>query len=154
VVRGGVLAVKPVNDTILLTISLTLPSGFAYVLNEFHVNIQVDTASDWHGEGQWRLSQTSPANLGFDYRFPIPFILTSQNGVDLAGRGTRVDPATVTRTPIIPLQGGATQSVHFVNLAAAVQAAGTVDSVISFWEYDLNQAVYFPIHAPVGVYSR
>ncbi len=152
--RGAVLAAKPVNDTILLSMSLTLPGGFGYVLNELNASIVVDTASDWESRGDWRLSQTSVATRDFTYRFPVVFDLMSQNGVDQGVRATRVSGDVLTHTPIIPRSTGATQSLAFSNLQAAVGAAGTFDAVISFWEYDLEQMVYFPVHSAIGVYQR
>ena len=154
VVRGAVLAAKPVDDTELLTIALTLPAGFGYVVNEIHCNIIVDTADDWNGFGIWRLSQSSPANNGFDYRFLLPFSNTSQNGSTLGVRGTRQAGQHITRTPIVPPREGSTQSLSFTNLNAAVQAAGTVDALLSFWEYDLEQLAWYPAHVAASTYVR
>lgn len=153
VVRGATLAAKPVNDTMLLSIALTLPGGFGYVLNELSCNIVVDTADDWDGVGHWRVSQASRALDGFDYRYPITFTNFSQNGVAKGVRGTRYDNLPI-RTPILPGSTGSTQSLSFVNLAAAVGAAGTVDAMLSFWEYDLEQLQYYFVHMASGVYSR
>jgi len=149
-----VLALKPVNDTELLSISMALPGGFGYILNELHVNIVVDRATDWEGFGHWRLSQSSRANANFDYRYPLLFSLFSQNGISNGVRGTRYGENQLTRTPIVPPSGGSTSSLHFANLNATAAAAGTVDSVISFWEYDLEQLAWYPAHAATNVIAR
>ncbi len=131
-----------------------MPGGFGYVLNELHVNIRVDTASDWEAFGSWRVSQSSVANRDFSYRFPIPFTNVSDNGVSLGNRETSIDLGILTRTPIIPRSTGSTQSIAFSNLQAAVGASGNVEALISFWEYDLEQMVYFPVHSAAGVLAR
>jgi len=134
---------------------VTLPAGFGYVFNEFQMSIQNGaTASDYGSVGHWRLSQSSKANTNFDYRQPFDFLNFSQDGVLDGVVGSRVPEGTFTRTPIVPPTGGATQSFSVVNLAATVAATGTIDFVASFWEYDLEQIAYFPVHSPVGVYSR
>ncbi len=141
------------NDTELLTISFLLAGGYGYILNEINVNIVVDVADDWDNRGHLRLSQTSPANTDFDYRVPLDFLSFSQNGLTTGVRATKINGA-LPRTPIIPRSSGQTNSMHFTNLQAAVGAAGTVDALISFWEYDLEQMVYFPAHSALNVVPR
>lgn len=153
-VRGAELAAKPVNDTELLTVGWTLPGGFGYVLNEMHFNIEVDTASDWETTVVWRLSQPNPQLQGMDYLHVIQFALGGRNGLAELVRSTGQISAQMVRTPLIPRSTGSTQAMSASNLKAAVQAAGEVNFVASFWEYDLEQIQYFPVHAPVGVYSR
>ncbi len=154
VVTGNTLPAKPINDTHLVTFSFTLPGGFGYIFNEFQINLQCDRAQDFEDEGEWRLSQTSLANEGFDYRFPVPFITHSQNGTDLGVKGTRSIPGTYTRTPIVPRGTGATQTFHFSDLQAAAAAAGNIDCLCSFWEYDLEQLAWFYAHSAANVATR
>ncbi len=154
VVRGAVLAAKPVNDTELLVISWTLPGGFGYVLNELHLNIVVDVADDWNNRGHLRMSQTSIANRDFDYRIPIDFLSFSQNGTTTGVRSSKVQSGTLTRVPIVPRSTGSTAQLSFTNTNAAVGAAGTVDAVISFFEYDLEQIAWFPAHIAAAVITR
>lgn len=153
-VRGATLAAKPINDDEVLSVTWTLPGGFGYVLNELHLNIQQDVQSDWDNRGHWRLSQSSQANLNFDYRIPIDFLsFVGSVGSLTELRATKIN-GILTRTPIIPRVTGATNSLHFVNLADPAGAAGTVDALISFWEYDLQQLQYFPVHMASGVFNR
>ncbi len=152
---GEVLALKPVNDTELLSISGTLNPGFGYVLVEAHCNISQDTADDWDGFGQLRISQPSTALDGFDYRMPIQFSNYSQDGVTKKIVATRGGGTyQLLHTPIVPPEGGSTFSMSFANLAAAAAAAGVVDAVVSFWQYDLAQLQYFPVHVATGTFLR
>ncbi len=152
---GEVLALKPVNDTELLSIAGTLNPGFGYVLAEAHCNISQDRAQDWNGFGQLRISQPSPELDGFDYRMPMQFSNYSQDGTTLGVTSTRGGGTySLLHTPIVPPTGGSTFSMSFANLAAAAAAAGVVDAVVSFWQYDLEQLQFFPVHVATGVYSR
>ncbi len=151
--RGAVLAVKPVNDTMLLTVSFTLPGGFGYVLNEAHANIVVDVAEAFENVAQLRISQPSQALADFDYRMSLPFQATSQDGVTTGVRATRINSGFLARTPIVPVTG-ATASLSMTNLAAAAGAAGTIDAVISFFEYDREQLVWYPANSVQNVATR
>lgn len=138
----------------LLAISYGLPGGFGYVMNEVQVNVVVDTASDWENVGHIRISQSSVANRNFDYRIPLDFLLFSQNGTTLGVLGTQIPSGLLTRTPIIPRSVGATQQMIFTNLADPASAAGTIDALISYWEYDLEQLAYFPAHSAINTLGR
>ncbi len=154
VVRAATLAAKPVNDDLLLTISWTLPAGFGYILNELHVNIIDDRAIDFRDDGIWRIGNTTAATQGMNYRYPIPWRAMSQAAAGNDVRGTAIPAGTLLRTPIIPGQGATTNSLSFTNSVDTVAAAGTVNAVISFWEYDLEQIQYFAAHSAVGVFVR
>ncbi len=145
---------QPVNDTLLLSVGFTLPGGFGYVLNEVHMNIEVSVADDYDSEAILRLSRTSPQLGLFDYLQVMPFNLGGRNGTTRNTRATSPQVGNLTRTPIIPGSTGATSTLSCQNLQTNVGTAGTVNAVISFWEYDLEQIAYYPIHAPAGVYSR
>jgi len=154
VVRGAVLAAKPVNDDLLLTVNWTLPGGFGYILNELHLNIVVDRAIDYREWGILRVSSVSTALTGFDYRYPI-FTEAMSNAAGANNvRGTYVRAGTLMRTPIVPGQAGSTASLSFANQVDTVQAAGTVDALISFWEYDLEQIVWYAANMAIGVMAR
>lgn len=153
VVRKAVLALKPVNDTELLSINATLNPGFGYVLNELHVNILQDQAGAFEDEGILLLADPSPALTDFDYRIPLSFVNYSNNGTNLQARGTRVPAGILARTPIVP-QSALLVSLRFANLQATAATAGTVNGLVSFWEFDLEQISYFPIHSAQNVLAR
>jgi len=155
VVRDATLALKGSADTELLSINWTLPAGFGYVLNELHVNIEQDRAQDWVGMGQYLLSNSTPANKGFDYRMALQFSSYSQNGTTLGVASTRnITTGTLSRTPIVPGREGAFNSMRFANLNTTAAAAGKVNALASFWEYDLEQLQYFAAHMALGTIGR
>ncbi len=154
VVANGTLAAKPVNDTELLSIAMTLPSGFGYVLAEVHFNINVDTADDWNAYAEFIIAGPTAALSGVDYRLPLEMVNTGNGGVLLDVRTAKIEAGVLSRIPIIPAQAGVFTQIRYANLAAAVQAAGTVDAVVSFWEYDLEQISYYPAHSALSVFSR
>ncbi len=133
--------------------SFTLPLGFGYVLNEMGFFIEVDTASDWESTMMMRISRASPQLGLFDYLEVIAFNLGGRNGVSNNTRSAAPISSQLPRTPII-IDSTAVHGLTATNLQAAVGAVGTFNAMISFWEYDLEQIQYFPVHAPVGVYSR
>lgn len=141
------------NDEELLTMSFTLPQGFGYVLNELHFNIEQNRAADWDAEIVLRLSRPSPQLGLWDYFEVIPFNLGGRNGVDRQLRSSAPIASQLPRTPIV-INSGAVHSITAQNLTATAATAGTFNGLISFWEYDLEQIAYFPVHAPAGVYSR
>lgn len=154
VVRDGVLALKPVNDTELLSISFTLPAGFGYVLAEVHLNIEQDRAADWESSGLLLLSNIDSAHADMSYRQPLGFVSVSNGGTALDVRATRLNSGTLSRIPIFPAQSGVFTSLRFSNLTATAAAAGNVNAVCSFWEYDLEQLVYFAAHMATNVVGR
>ena len=154
VVRGAELAAKPVNDTLLVSITWTLPSNFGYVFNELNCNYQADVAGNFDAFGMLRLHQTSAATKNFDWRYGIDMNLVSENGTSRRRRQTQMHAGQVTRTPIAPPAGGANGGFSFVNLNTAVQAAGVLDFVISFFQFDLEQITWYPAHASTAVATR
>lgn len=134
--------------------NFALPGGFGYVLNEAQINVVQDVADAWEKVGHWRLSRSSTVNINFDYRIPIEIRSFSQNGTTIGVWGTIIPSGTLTRTPIIPGSAATTQSWAFANLAAPAGAAGTIDSLVSFWEYDLEQIVNYPVHSALNVVGR
>ncbi len=149
-----VLALKPINDTLLLTVSWTLPPNFGYILNEMYLNIIVDKAFEWRDTGQYRLSQASSATAGASYRVPIEFALASNAAAGTTLRMTRIRAGELPRTPIVTQQVGTTAVMAFTNENANAEAAGTVDAIISYWEYDLEQLQNYPPHSAANVVTR
>lgn len=153
VVRKAVLALKPVNDTELLSINAILAPGFGYVLNELHVNILQDRAAQFEANGMLVIADSSRALEDFDYRIPLAFENYSNNGTNTQAMGTRVPAGILPRTPVVP-QSGSLVSMRFANLDATAAAAGTVNGLISFWEYDLEQLAWFAAHVAVSTATR
>ncbi len=156
VVRRADLAAKPLNDTILLQVLMTLPAGFGYILNELHLNIEVARQQDWNPFVSWRVSRSSRATENMDYFYAIPWESSGRNGVSTFVRSTVITAGNLLRTPIIPGQNpnGVTMTLAAQNLNTTDAAAGTVNAVVSFWEFDLEQIQYYPPHSATNVVTR
>ncbi len=100
-----------------------------------------------------RLSRPNPQLELFDYFEVMPFNLGGRNGTTKNIRSSAPIASQLPRTPII-IDSTAVHAVSAQNSQDAVGATGTISFVVSFWEYDLAQIQYFPVHAPAGVYSR
>ena len=153
VVPTEVLAEKPINDTILVAISWTMPTQFAYVLNELHANIEADTITDFQRTAYVRFANTSPQLQGMRYRWGLPLVLSAVGSTVDSTLSISTDARLLSRTPII-LSAPSTFTIVFTNRAAAAQAAGTIDGVISFFEYDLEQVSWVAANQGVAVLTR
>ncbi len=154
VVRGAELAAKPLNDTLLVSITWTLPANFGYVFNELNVNFQADRAPDFDTIAMLRFHQTSAATKDFDWRYGIDMNLVSENGTSARRRQTDVHAGQITRTPIAPPSGGSTGGFSIVNRNATAQLAGELDFLISFFQFDLEQITWFPAHSTMATATR
>ncbi len=154
VVRDAVLALKPINDDELLTISFSLPGGFGFVLAECHVNIEQDRAQDWEEFAMLLMVGPQVATEGVGYRMAMEMANTANGGVEKDVRTTRVLAGTLSRVPITPGPAGTFTSWRYQNFAAAAAAAGNVSAAISFWEYDLEQLAWYPTHSAENVVTR
>lgn len=153
--KGAALAAKPINDTELLTINWSLPEGFGYVLNEINVNIDQDRANDWSLSGTYRQSHSSIVQEGFDYLTTFDFIASSNTGVSTRKRSTRITAGILPRTPIVPSSHNTpTFAISFTNFTATAALAGTVDALVSYFEYDLEQISFYPAHFAQAVITR
>lgn len=153
-VANAVLALKGSSDTELLSIAMTLPSGFGYVLAEVELNIVVDRAADWNEAAEFLIVSPTAATALVQYRLPMPMTLTGNGGTALDVRTSNIPAGTLSRLPIIPGQVGVFTQIRYANLNTTAQAAGTVSAVVSFWEYDLEQISYFEAHSAGNVLVR
>lgn len=144
---------KPVNDDELLSINFTLPGGFGYVLADVHCNIVQNRAVDWTGNGFLLLTDIDNAHRDFDYKIPLEFPSFSNAATSNDARATRIPAGTLPRIPITP-SGELITSMRFANTSDTVASAGVVNAVVSFWEYDLEQMVYFAAHMAMNTVTR
>lgn len=154
---NAALAAKPVNDTILLRVNWVLRAGKAYVFNEISLTLSaLDTASDWDLVAQLFLGSNSRVLDGVDQRIPVPMVLMGNNGIDkqivASSTSAGMFPRTVLQTP--DQVATINMNISIQNTAAAVAAAAALDFYASFFEYDLEQAQYFPLNSAVAVISR
>ncbi len=150
------MAVKPVNDQILLRINFTLRQGFAYIFNEMQLTIVVDTATDWDANAQLFFGDVSRNLAGHRQRVPVPMSSFGFNGVDLQARSSLLQAGMFPRTPMQTPDGVSTINMNcsYQNLAAAVEAAGTVSFNASFFVFDLEQIQFFPANWSQSVTPR
>ncbi len=154
------LDAKPVNDSIDLTFTCSLPNGFAYVLSALTFEIGVDTASDWESFTRCRIFNG------------LPNVAPGNNQVAglsmvLIPNGASADPSRVLGYEegqladwfpgvIVKSPGAAGHSfiLQYHNAAAAVGAIGTINFNLSVYQYELNQAIRFPLNFPLPVGKR
>ncbi len=151
------LDAKPVNDSIDLTFTCSLPSGFAYMVSALAFEIAVDTASDWDAVARFRifngLPNVAPGNT------QVSSFEMASNPTTVAGDPQRVltfGGGTLRNwypNPVVKSTGAAGHSgiLQYHNSAAAVGAAGTISFNLSFYQYELNQAIRYPLNFPLPV---
>ncbi len=133
---------------------MTLPGGFGYILNEVFCAIVVNVANDFEAFCVFSLHQSSRANKDFDYRIPIAMELCNFNGASNNVRASALPSGILTRTPIVPQAGGSNASLAVTDRQDTAGAAGNIDVLMSFWEYDLEQLTWFSPHSAANVLSR
>lgn len=154
------LTAKPVNDSYDLTITCQLPNGFAYVISAVSFDIAVDTASDF--DNFCTISIFNGISNG-----QISNQQRGSFGMSLNPQTVAADPRRVMHYqlgglhdswpgPIVRTQAAVAHSMllTYHNSAAAVQAAGAISFHASFYQYELNQAVRFPMNFPMPVGVR
>lgn len=154
------LSAKPVNDSIDLQFTCSLPGGFAYIISSLNFEIEVDTATDWDANCQARVFNGLGNGAPTNFQFGV-FNMANNPG------SVAEDPRRVLNfqlgtlrewwpNPIVrsPGASGASFLINYHNSAAAVQAAGALSFHMAIYQYELNQALRFPLNSPVPVGIR
>lgn len=154
------LAAKPVNDSIDFTLTSSLPPSYAYILSHLSFDIAVDTATDWDAFSRFRIFNGAPGQPVGD-SMPSSFVMdnvpdTVANDphriLSYRGGGIREwYPVPIYRTKSA---SGLSAILQYHNSAAAVGAAGTIEFSLGFYQYELNQAIRFPLNSPFPVGIR
>jgi len=153
------LDAKPVNDQINLQITNQLPDGFAYVFSSLSFELQVDTADDWDSISRVTLfnciPNLAPGNNQIAAFAMSAFKLSAADAEKILNYqlGT---PRDWFPNPIDKSRAATGHSLlfNYGNFAATVQAAGTISFHANFYQYELNQAVRFPLNSPFPVGIR
>ncbi len=158
---GVVLQAKPINDDQHLRISGVLPQGFAYQFVQIGMTIEQDVASSWDARPVMRIVNWTP---GVAHGAHMVFVLED---ADEFADASAVSPITVMRgigeagshpmghqIMFQPGRGQMSFSLLAVNETDPAGAAGTVDFLASFLEYDLTQAVRYGLQTPSQVTLR
>ncbi len=155
--QEATLTAKPVNDSQELIITCVLNPSFAYRLVDFTCSAIQDVANDWRSRGYLEVtnairgipltSQTMRHSVNLeDSQRNVSAI---EMWIARAGRGDSF-PAYI----IQPAGGVVGFTFNANNQTAAVGAAGTIDFLASFLEYDIAQAYRYLLHSPQLVYER
>lgn len=154
------LTAKPVNDSIDYQVTCSLPDGFAYILSSMSFEIRVDTATDWDANVRFfafnAMANSIPGNT------QVATFAMSNVPNDAADDPSRIlnyqlgDLRTWYPQPLVkpPTATGMTLVLQYHNSAAAVQAAGATTFNLTCYQYELNQAVRFPLNSPFPVGIR
>lgn len=139
-------------------LTATLPQNFAYIMTRFNATLSVDTASDWDGQGELRMSNHIPGQpIGVTETQQVDMSLFT-SGAGVASRSCNPNSVNAVRAfagPFWPVSSSqASFRFHMANIAAAVGAAGFLNSHCEFLEYDLTQAQRFWINSPMPILLR
>ncbi len=154
-ILNGVLAAKPVNDQQELIISFALPTEFAYRMLSLVVSLIQDVAHDWRNRSYLEVTNgIRGLQIGATSRYAM-----SNESLDRIPTISEMFLARFQRAPpgdVFQARDGVAPVITFKasNQTAAVGAAGTVNCLATFLEYDIEQAQRFPIHWPALIYNR
>ncbi len=149
---------KPINDDYQLNITGSLPGGFAYVLSSLSFQLQADTSSGFENAVRFRLKNCIP---GADPSSEIAifeldsFILKNVSDEQRIlnyrlGSLREWFPQPLFSQPGLPMSF----TLDASNGADPAMAAGTMFFHAAFYQYELNQAVRFPLNSPIPVGIR
>lgn len=154
------LAAKPVNDTMVINFTMALPPNFAYTLSKITYMLGVDTASDWEDECIIRAFNTMPNVAPGNEQWTTWGMRLHEPGSTLQNRRVLTyelgTPREFYPTPMWLSEGGVGHSflLNYANKAAAVQAAGVQFLSLECYQYDLSQAVRYPLNSPLPTTLR
>lgn len=158
---GATLDAKPVNDDQHLRISGVLAPGFAYQFMQIGMTLEQDVAASWLNRAIMRLVNWTPsaghgAHMVFTLEDGFEFADASAVSAVTVLRGLASRGAFPIGHQIIfnPGGGAISFSLLAVNETDPAGAAGTIDFLASFLEYDLTQATRFGIQSPIPVSIR
>ncbi len=151
------LAAKPVSDQEELAILIPLDPQFAYRLVDFNVWVTQDVANDWNDIAYLEIFngvRNLPAGTVMRHPVAIDDGLRINAPLEMwMGRfaeGAR--PQYVIQTG--PAGGASIVTFEATNQAAAVGAAGSVGCMITFFEFEIEQAEHVAMHHPLLTYDR
>jgi len=156
IVNAGVLDAKPVNDQQQLTITMTLPPNFGYVMSDSQLEVFQNRAADWNSRCQVQLTNFIRGAAGNVQGLTASYPQNMQDTTGVAASKAMQVLAPWPTMPIVASEPGAPTIVLMEarNNNATVATAGTVMAFASFWQFDLEQIRKYPINSPQPVHSR
>lgn len=153
-ITNGTLDAKPINDQQELNISVVLPTEFAYRLVALNGFLVQSRAHVWRDRAYLEITN-GPRGLalGATQEWPaqlervnkIPTFVTA-NCFRLLDIPTDILQSDKSVAPTIVFKAS--------NVDTVAAGAGTVSFLVTFLEYDIEQAQRFMLHWPVLTYSR
>jgi len=153
------ISAKPINDDYELRLTITLDPTFAYRFVDFAANVVQDTAADWVNRGYLEVEngiRNLPALTRMRHAVALEKNLiefTSEVEMWVARYiSAQSMPRYILQAqdPRLPIQF----SFNTANTADPAAAAGTVDCLFAFYEYEIEQAQYVAMHYAETVYDR
>ncbi len=151
-VNEEVLDLKPVNDDQRLTVTMTLPGNFGYVMADAQLTITQNRANDW--------ADSCNLNITNFYRgTPVGYFANYRQPLEVDGRFLKRSMVVSQPWPTFPLVAPQRTAPIIIVFDAwngqdTAATAGTVSAFASFWQFDLEQIRKFPINSPQPVHSR
>ncbi len=156
-VNSGTLDAKPVDDTQTLELTATLPANFAYVFAELSIQINQNQAANWIRQYSLNLQNWYQGFVGLSQTWVFGLTTHPLGGVLSPGGPDQGIPSVgIPKAPMWAPAGtsGILISIQARNTNATVAAAGTINSYINFWEFDLEQVRKYPINTPLPTHAR
>ncbi len=151
------IALKPATDQQELELTIPLDPQFAYRLVDFNVWVTQDTANDWNDIAYLEVFngvRNLPA--GTVMRHPVQIDdalrINAPTEMWMARFETGARPAYVIQTG--PAGGVAIVRFEATNQNTAAAASGSIGCMITFYEFEIEQAEYVNLHWPALAYNR
>jgi len=160
-ILNGTISAKPVNDSQELLIAIDLPVQFAYRMISINVALLQDVANNWDAFASVEITN---AVRGLQAGNTQQWSMASDRLHDRSpGGGADPGEMFISRfahggmpTDILQSRDGVASVIVYVatNSNVDVGAAGTVNFLATFLEFDIEQAQRFPLHWPFMTYAR
>ncbi len=151
---------KPINDDYQLNITGSLPGGFAHILSSLSFQIQADTSVGFEDAVRFRIFNGIPTGVTNNSQIALfeldSFILKNVSNEQRILTYRLGSVREWFPQPLWPRPGSNATSftLDASNGADPAMAAGTILFHIAFYQYELNQAVRFPLNSPIPVGIR
>lgn len=152
-VFAGTVSAKPVNDQQSVAVAIDLPIAFAYRMIELTCTVSQDVAPDWERGCFLEVTNGIRAlEAGSVQRHATNSIATIRRTTT----GMWIVNLDVPRYIIQSVRPQITPTITFeaTNNNAGVGAAGVINFFASFFEYEIEQSIMYPVHNPVLTLGR
>lgn len=157
-VNDGTISAKPINDSQELHISIDLDPKFAYRLVDLSVDVVQDVAKSWESRGFFEVTdrvrnlpvgtrQRYPIILDKGFRTPVPVEMWMAAKVR-----ERLPTYVLQRIPASAVVNDV--DFHATNQELPAGAAGVVNALFTFFEYEIEQAEFVALHYATLTYQR